>query len=217
MLSAAGISANGPHGPRTLIVGEVTAFPKLAKIFAATPVAVWRDYLVTRYMHGFAAELPSAVDDADFAFFGTVLAGNTKQLDRAERGVQMLDQQMGEALGKLYVARYFPPEAKAKADLLVQNLLKAYAQDINTLSWMTPATRAKALVKLGKITRKIGYPDQFRDYSALAIPARRSLGRRAQRQCLRGQSRTCAHRPAGGPQRMGHDARPPTMPITIPP
>jgi putative endopeptidase len=168
--AGAGLSAAGPHGPRTLIVGEVTAFPKLATIFAATPVSVWRDYLVTRYLHSFAAELPAPVDDANFAFFGTVLAGNTKQLDRAERGVQMLDGQMGEALGKLYVARYFPPEAKAKADLLVRNLLEAYAQDIKTLSWMTPETRAKALVKLTKITRKIGYPARFRDYAALAIP-----------------------------------------------
>ena len=171
LLTASGISAIGPKGPRTLIVGEVTAFPKLAKIFADTPVALWRDYLTTRYMHIFAGELPSTVDDANFAFFGTQLAGNTKQLDRSERAVMLLDQQMGEALGKLYVARWFPPAAKAKADLLVQNLLKAYAQDINTLSWMTPETRAKALVKLSKITRKIGYPDKFRDYSALAIPA----------------------------------------------
>ena len=169
-LSAAGISANGPRGPRTLILGEVTAFPKLAKIFAATPVNVWRDYLVTRYLHDFAAELPAQMDEANFAFFGTVLAGNTQQLPRDERGVQMLDMQMGEALGKLYVARYFPPEAKAKADLLVQNLLRAYAQDIKTLTWMTLQTRAKALVKLSKITRKIGYPDHFRDYSALAVP-----------------------------------------------
>jgi len=77
---------------------------------------------------------------------------------------------MGEALGKIYVARWFPPTAKAKADLLVQNLLAAYAGDIKTLSWMTPETRNKALVKLSKITRKIGYPDHWRDYSTLAIP-----------------------------------------------
>ena len=83
---------------------------------------------------------------------------------------------MGEALGKLYVARCFPPAAKAKADLLVQNLLKAYADDIQTLAWMTPQTRAKALVKLSKITRKIGYPDHWRDYSALVDSARRSAG-----------------------------------------
>jgi putative endopeptidase len=169
-LSAAGISATGPHGPRVMILGENTAFPKLAQIFAVTPVAVWRDYLLTRYIHAFAAELPAKVDDANFAFFGTVLEGNAKQLARGERGVQMLDDEIGEALGKLYVARWFPPEAKAKADLLVQNLLKAYAADIKTLSWMTPETRNKALAKLGKITRKIGYPDHWRDYSALVIP-----------------------------------------------
>ncbi len=169
-LAALQVSPDGPRGPRVMIVGEVTAFPKLAKIFAATPAQVWRDYLTTRYIHSFAAELPSAVDDANFAFFGTVMNGNTKQLDRAERGVQMLNRQMGEALGKLYVARWFPPAAKAKADLLVQTLLKAYADDIKTLSWMTPETRNKALVKLSKITRKIGYPDHWRDYSTLVIP-----------------------------------------------
>ena len=168
--AGADVSLNGPHGPRSVIVGEVTAFPKLAKIFAATPVSVWRDYLATRYIHGYAAELPSKVDAANFAFFGAVLEGNTRQLGRDERAVQLLDNDMGEALGKLYVARWFPPAAKAKADLLVQNLLKAYAEDINTLDWMTPGTRAKALAKLSKITRKIGYPDRFRDYSALVIP-----------------------------------------------
>jgi putative endopeptidase len=169
-IAGAGISPSGPRGPRTLILGEVTAFPKLAKIFGATPVSVWRDYLATRYIHSFAAELPSKVDAANFAFFGAVLQGNSRQLSRNERAVQMLDDEMGEALGKLYVARWFPPEAKEKADLLVQNLLKAYGEDIKTLDWMTPRTRAKALAKLAKITRKIGYPDRFRDYAALAIP-----------------------------------------------
>jgi putative endopeptidase len=174
-MAAAQISPNGPHGPRVMIVGEVTAFPKLGHVFAATPVSVWRDYLTTRYIHAYAAELPTPVDDANFAFFGTVMNGNTKQLDRAERGVQMLNDQMGEALGKLYVARWFPPAAKAKANQLVQNLLAAYAQDIKTLSWMTPETRDKALVKLSKITRKIGYPDHWRDYSALVIPSGQPL------------------------------------------
>ena len=81
----------------------------------------------------------------------------------------MLDNNIGEALGKLYVSKYFSPEAKAKADALVQNLLKAYAGDIKTLTWMTPATREKALAKLSQYTLKIGYPDHWRDYSALEI------------------------------------------------
>jgi putative endopeptidase len=83
--------------------------------------------------------------------------------------MHLLDQQMGEAMGKLYVARYFPPDAKAKADLLVSNLLKAYEADIQTLDWMGPATRAKALDKIHQFTPKIGYPTKWRDYSALRI------------------------------------------------
>ena len=81
-----------------------------------TPVSTWRDYLTVHYLHTFAAYLPKRFDDRNFAFYGTVLAGRTQQLDRQTRGMHLLDELLGEALGKLYVARYFPPEAKAKAD-----------------------------------------------------------------------------------------------------
>jgi putative endopeptidase len=168
-LQRAGVPANGPKGERAVIVSEKSAFPKLAALFAATPVAVWRDYLVTRYLHTHAALLPRQVDEADFAFYGTVLNGNPKQLDRVTRGVRLVDRTMGEALGKLYVERHFPPAAKAKADALVQNLLKAYAADMRTLDWMGPQTRAKALDKLQRMMLKIGHPDTWRDYSALQI------------------------------------------------
>jgi putative endopeptidase len=168
-LAAANIPMSTQKGERMVIVAERSAFPRLAQVFAATPISVWRDYLTTRYLHAFAAYLPKKYDDADFAFFGGVIRGQTQQLDRATRGVQLLDNQMGEALGKLYAAKYFPPEAKAKADELVHNLLQAYADDIKTLDWMTPATRAKALDKLSKYMPKIGYPDHWRDYSALTI------------------------------------------------
>jgi len=168
-LGAANIPMTSTKGERMVIVAERSAFPKLAEVFAATPVSVWRDYLTTRYLHAFASALPKKYDDADFAFFGVVLRGQIQQLDRQTRGVQLLDNQMGEALGKLYAAKYFPPEAKAKADALVHNLLQAYADDIKTLSWMTPATREKALAKLSKYMPKIGYPDHWRDYTVLAI------------------------------------------------
>jgi putative endopeptidase len=121
------------------------------------------------YLHAFAAYLPKNFDDANFAFYGTVIQGNSQQLDRATRGVHLLDDNIGEALGKLYVAKYFPPEAKAKAEALVGNLLKAYETDLQTLPWMTPETRQKALEKLHKFTPHIGYPDKWRDYSALTI------------------------------------------------
>jgi len=169
MFKAAGIPLASPHGERKVIVAEKSAFPNLAKVFAATPLDVWRDYLTVRYLHSWAAYLPKKIDDTDFAFYGTVLGGKTAQLDRTIRGINLVDRAMGEALGRLYVARYFPPEAKAKALLLVQNLLKAYDADIRTLAWMTPATRAKALEKLHAMALKIGYPDKWRDYSALSV------------------------------------------------
>ena len=167
--AAATLPQTTAKGPRQVVVAEKSAFPELAKIFAATPVDVWRDYLTAHYMHVFAAYLPKTVDDANFAFYGTVVQGQPQQLDRAARGVHLLDGTMGEALGKLYVAKYFPPSAKAAADRLVGNLLKAYDKDIRTLAWMTPETRKKALEKLHKFTPHIGYTDKWRDYSALTI------------------------------------------------
>jgi putative endopeptidase len=167
--SAAGISHNNANGERVVIVAEKSAFPKLATIFAATPVDVWRDYLTVRYLHAFADYLPHSIDDVDFAFYGTMIAGQKEQLPRDIRGVDLLDETMGEALGKLYAAKYFPPEAKTKAAALVSNLLKAYEADIQTLTWMAPETKAKALEKIRHFMPKIGYPDKWRDYTALTM------------------------------------------------
>jgi putative endopeptidase len=168
-LEAGGISLRSAKGDRTLIVGEKTAFPALSKAFAKTPVSVWRDYLTVRYLHAFSPFLPKAVDDADFALYGTTLQGRTKQLERTTRGARLLDQRMGEALGKIYVKKYFPPEAKEKVQTLVKNLLQAMREDLVRLDWMTDATRKKAQEKLEKFTMKVGYPDKWRDYSSLEI------------------------------------------------
>jgi putative endopeptidase len=157
------------QGARVVVVGENTAIAPLAKLFAKTPVSVWRDYLTVHYLHNYAGLLPKAFDDADFAFYGTALAGRQQQTERATRGVRLLDRSLGEAFGKLYVAKYFPPEAKAKAERLVGNLLKAYEADIKTLPWMSEVTRQKALGKLHQFTPHIGYPDTWRDYAALEI------------------------------------------------
>jgi putative endopeptidase len=157
------------NGERYAIVAEKTAFAPLADIFAQVPVSTWRDYLTVHYLHHYSAYLPKRFDDRDFAFYGTVLGGRTQQLDRRTRGIHLLDAELGEALGKLYVTRFFPPEAKAKADQLVNNLLKAYQADVQTLAWMSPETRAKALEKIKQFTPKIGYPSHWRDYSAYTI------------------------------------------------
>lgn len=168
-LAAAGIPLKARGADRTVIVSEKSAFPPIAKIFAATPVSVWRDWLTVRCIHSFAAYLPRRFDNADFALFGTTLQGRSRQIDRTTRGVRFLDQRMGEALGKEYVAKYFPPEAKAKVRALVDNLLLALGEDLKTLDWMTPVTRAKAQDKLKRFTVKVGYPDHWRDYTALAV------------------------------------------------
>jgi putative endopeptidase len=168
-LSARGLSAKGPNGDRVLIVRQNTAFPALANLFAATPVAVWRDYLTVHYLHAMSAYLPKAFDDADFAFFGKVLSGQVAELPRDTRAVHLIDQRLGHPLGKLYVAKYFPPASKAKVEALVANLLKAYDADIRQITWMTDATKAKALDKLHHFTPHVGYPDTWRDFSGLVI------------------------------------------------
>ena len=168
-LKAQGISPDGPKGERKLIVRENTAFPQMAKAFAATPVAVWRDWLTVHYLHTMAAYLPAAFDDADFAFYGKVLGGQEQKLPRDTRGARLLDARLGHPLGKLYVARYFPPASRAKVETLVGNLLKAYDTDIRIIPWMTDVTRKKALDKLHAFTPHIGYPDKWRDYSGLVI------------------------------------------------
>jgi putative endopeptidase len=177
LFSRTGLPLAGKGGDgEQVIVAEKTAFPKIAEIFASTPVATWRDYLTVHYLHTYSPYLPKAIDDEVFAFDGTVVLGNTQQLPRATRAAHLLDNTMGEALGKIYVAKYFPPEAKAKAKELVNNLLKAYEADIQTLDWMSPETKVKAEEKIHKFTVKIGYPDKWRDYSALEIKQGDLLG-----------------------------------------
>jgi putative endopeptidase len=169
LLATKGLPAKGPNGDRMLIVRQNTAVPKLAALFAATPVPVWRDYLTVHYLHTMSAYLPKAFDDADFEFFGRVLGGQKEQLPRETRAVHLIDQRLGHPLGKLYVAKYFPPESKAKVEALVANLLKAYDADIRKISWMTDATKTKALEKLHHFTPHVGYPDAWRDFSGLTI------------------------------------------------
>ena len=174
-IKATGIPLSSPRGERQVIVAQLSAFPKIARIFAQTPVSVWRDYLTVHYLDSYSTYLPKPFDNASFAFFGKVLHGQTQQLPRSTRATYALNR-MSFALGKLYVAKYFPPESKAKIVALVGNLIKAYDADIRTLTWMTPATRDKALEKLHHMAVQVGYPPHWRDYSALVIKRDDLLG-----------------------------------------
>jgi len=168
-ITALGVSLKAGGADRIVLIREKSAFPLIAKQFAKTPIPVWRDYLSVRLVHAFADYLPRDIQDADFAFFGTMLQGSAQQTDRTTRGVRLLDGRMGEALGKIYVAKYFPPEAKAKVRALVDNLLIAFEEGLKSLDWMTEETRAKAAEKRKQIVVKVGYPDHWLDYTSLAV------------------------------------------------
>ena len=159
-----------------VVVRQKTALPKLAAIFAEAPmetVQAWEAFHIVDQ----AAPYPSKrFADARFEFRNKELGGQPEERARWRRATQLVNASLGEVLGKKYVERYFPPESKAKVEALVGQLKLALAHRIENLSWMTPATRAKALEKLSLFAVKIGYPDKWRDYSALKIDAADLLG-----------------------------------------
>jgi putative endopeptidase len=152
-----------------VIVSEPSYFKALAKVMSGTPLPVWKAYFKWRVLSASAQYLSKAFVDERFAFTGGILRGVPQNQPRWKRGVALLDGSIGEALGKLYVAKYFPPQNKARMQALVQNLLEAYRRDIDTLDWMSAETKVGAQAKLAKMSPKIGYPDHWRDYGALKI------------------------------------------------
>ncbi|MEP6503341.1 MAG: M13 family metallopeptidase, partial [Betaproteobacteria bacterium] len=148
----------------------------LAKLIKDEPLDVWKTYLRVRLLDGTAQELPTAFRTASFQFKGAALQGIKQDKPRWQRGVDTLNGSMGEALGQVYVSQYFPPAYKARMVQLVDNLLKTYSTSIDGLAWMSPATKVAAHDKLSKYGVKIGYPDQWRDYSALEVKAGDPVG-----------------------------------------
>lgn len=153
----------------TMIVRQPDYLKGLSGLIKSTPLPAWKEYFRYRLLSGSAPYLTRALVDEDFAFTQGVLRGTPKNQERWKRGCELVDQLIGEASGKLYVAKYFPPKAKARIDDLVANLLKAYAQSVDQLSWMSEATKVEARAKLRKINVKIGYPRRWRDYGKLVI------------------------------------------------
>jgi putative endopeptidase len=152
-----------------LIVTQPSYFAGLSKILASTPLPVWKAYFKWRVLSAAAPYLSKAFVDERFAFSGTVLRDVPENQPRWKRGINLIDFGLGEALGKRYVEKYFPPESKARMQVLVRNVLEAYRRDIELLDWMSPETKVGAQQKLSKVSPKIGYPDRWRDYSALRI------------------------------------------------
>lgn len=152
-----------------LLVAQPSAVAGIARLVSKAPLQVLKDQLLVRSLDGYAAYLPAAFDKERFAFFGTVLSGTPEQEARWKRAVNFTTGALGDEVSQIYVQRYFPPETKAAADELVRNVVAAMGRRIDNLSWMAPQTKARARAKLANFTAKIGYPDQWRDYSSLQI------------------------------------------------
>jgi predicted metalloendopeptidase len=152
-----------------LVVSQPSYITGFNKLLQSTPLAVWKTYFQWHLLSDSAPYMGKAFVDEHFAFYGTALRGVVQDEPRWKRGVRLVDASIGEGLGRLYVAQYFPPESKARMEQLVKNLLAAYKADIETLAWMGPETRKKAQEKLASFTTKIGYPEHWRDYGALEI------------------------------------------------
>jgi predicted metalloendopeptidase len=140
---------------------------EFAKLVQSTPLETWKAYFEWQLLRDASPYLSKDFDDANFAFYGTVLTGVPEQQPRWKRGVGVVEAAIGEGMGKLYVAKYFPAERKARMEELVKNLLVAYKQSIDSIDWMGAETKKQAQDKLAKFTPKIGYPNKWRDYSKL--------------------------------------------------
>ncbi|MGU3411388.1 M13 family metallopeptidase [Microbacterium sp. M1A1_1b] len=160
----------------TVVVREPSFLTGLAELLQSEDLQVWKDWLAWQVIRGSAPYLTKAFSATSFSFYGTALTGAPKQRDRWKRGVSLVEGAMGEAVGRIYVQEHFDETSKATMDDLVAHLVEAYRQSITDLDWMTDETRARALEKLDKFTPKIGYPVQWRDYSALSVTADDLLG-----------------------------------------
>jgi len=159
----------GFAGENNVIVRELDAVPKLVDLYASTPVPVLKAYMTFHYMRASASMLPKAIDQEVFDFYGKTIGGQPEQGARWKRAVGATSGVLGEAVGQLYVAKYFQPRAKQQMDVLVENMRKAYAIRIEGNEWMTPVTKKAALEKLAAFRTKIAYPDKWRDYTTMDV------------------------------------------------
>jgi len=159
-----------------IMVWQPSAVTGIAAIAGSQPLAVWKDYLTYHAVDRASPLLPKAFADESFKFYGTTLFGAPQQRARWKRAVSATSGALGDAVGRLYVKKYFPPAAKAAAQTMVKNIVAAFSRRIDNLAWMSPATRTKAKAKLGTLYIGIGYPEHWRNYAGLKITRDDALG-----------------------------------------
>ena len=189
-----------------LIVREPSFAEAFAALWASEPLEDWKAWLSYHVISDRAPYLNDELVEANFDFYGRTLTGAQELRDRWKRGVSLVQGVLGEAVGKVYVDRHFPPAHKARMEELVANLVAAYRESISQLDWMGEETRAKALAKLEAFTPKIGYPARWRDYSTLVGVRGRPAGQRAPGVRVRAGPRAGQDRQADRPRRVVHDA-----------
>ena len=187
-------------------VRQPSYFEHLSTVLGEVPIEDWRTWLLTRVLRSSAPYLTDDFVEANFDFYGRTLNGTPELRARWKRGVSLVEGAIGEAVGKEYVARHFPPSSKQQMDELVANLLAAYRESIGQLDWMTEETKARAYEKLDTFRPKIGYPEKFRDYSALRIRPDDLLGNVAARRGVRDRPPARQDRVPGRPRRVVHAA-----------
>jgi putative endopeptidase len=172
MLAGKGI----PEGRRDINLAHKDAIQAIARLVQSQPLDTWRSWTRAAVLRGAAPMLSRDFARAHFEFYGRTLGGQPEERERWKRGVELVNGTLGEAVGRIYVERHFPPDAKAKMDELVANSMRAMRTRLENVAWMGPETRARALEKLSTFRTKIGYPSQWRDYSGLDIRADDLLG-----------------------------------------
>ena len=157
--------------PDHVLVGQPSYLSSFNALFRQVELSAWQDYLRAKVLSSYANYLPKAFADAHFDFYSKFLYGREEQQPRWRKAVTSINGNLGELLGQLYVAKHFAPESKARMVTMVDNLIAAYAESIKNLDWMSEETKQQSLIKLSKFTPKIGYPDSWKDYSALTVKA----------------------------------------------
>ncbi len=170
------LDAAGLKDAPVFLVWHPKAVPGLSALAAKEPLEAWKDWLAFHAVERASAFLPQRFVDEHFRFYGKVLSGVPELQPRWQRGVDFTNAVLGEAVGRLYVQRYFPAETKAKVQAMVADLVRAFAKRIDALTWMSPETKAKAKAKLETLKVGVGYPDRWEDYSGLEIVAGDALG-----------------------------------------
>jgi putative endopeptidase len=168
--------AAGLADQQTIVAWQADAIRKLSALVGSEPLDTWKDYLRFHAINEAAGLLPKVYANEKFAFYGTQLSGTPKQQDRWKRAIGSTNNALGDAVGKIYVDKYFPASSKAQVEDMVKNIVAAFDERLAALDWMTPETKAKAREKVAKMKVAVGYPDTWRDYASLDIKADDPLG-----------------------------------------